>query len=502
MSRLFCGIFIGSLWSSVLLGQPKTFEKLPASVNDPSYSELLPLISADGHWLYFARIRSAADGSSIFDIWRSEHTSDDSFKQAEFVGGNLSSRFGIAVTSIAPDNNTVYLIGKLRANTPPEDRVMVTHRTKDGWETPKPVRIQNLVVKSLYTDYAFGPDQRTLILSMASDSTLGGRDLYVCFLDETSNTWSAPQWLGATINSKDDEITPYLAADGKTLYFSSDRPGATGEVDVWRSERLDDSWKKWSKPEHLDNSVNRGGRITFYTEDAEGKYAYFIWRPNTTAPTAIYRTLAPARIVPVTLIRGIVTDETNTPIEAQIRYERLSDGKTLGIARTDPVTGEYQITLAAGESYAIYADKSGYLPKSERFDAHDVKAFSTIEKNLALIKIKENAVVRLNNIFFETDKATLLPTSFAELDRLADIMKKEPSLRVAIEGHTDSTGTVEHNKKLSQSRAESVVAYLQTKQIAATRLESHGYGSEKPIAPNATEEGKAENRRVEFRVIK
>lgn len=502
MNRLFFGILLLILCSSVLSAQPRTFEKLPTTVNDPSYSEILPLISADGHWLYFARIRQAADGSSIFDVWRSEHTSDDSFKQAEFVGGNLSSRFGIAVTSIAPDNNTLYLIGKLRANTPPEDRVMATHRTKDGWEIPKPVRIQNLVVKSLYTDYAFGPDQRTLILSMASDSTLGGRDLYVCFLDEASNTWSPPQWLGATLNSKDDEITPYLAADGKTLYFSSDRPGAVGEVDVWRSERLDDSWKRWSKPEHLDNTINRQGRTTYYTEDAEGKYAYFVWRPNTTAGTAIYRTAAPERIIPVTLIHGRVTDETNAPIEAQIRYERLSDGKTLGIARTDPLTGEYQITLAAGESYAIYAEKSGYLPKSERFDARDVKAFSNIEKNLVLIKIKENAVVRLNNIFFETDKTALLPTSYAELDRLADIMKKEPTLRVSIEGHTDSTGTVEHNKKLSQSRAESVVEYLKTKQIEAVRLESKGYGPERPVASNATEEGKAENRRVEFRVIK
>ena len=116
MNRLFLGILLASIWTSVLVAQPKASEKLPPTVNDPSYSEILPLISADGHWLYFARIRSAADGSTIFDVWRSEHTADDSFKQAEFIGGNLSSRFGIAVTSIAPDNNTLFLIGKLRCN--------------------------------------------------------------------------------------------------------------------------------------------------------------------------------------------------------------------------------------------------------------------------------------------------------------------------------------------------------------------------------------------------
>ncbi|HYM20859.1 MAG TPA: OmpA family protein [Candidatus Kapabacteria bacterium] len=478
-------------------------EKLPTEVNDPVQSEVLPVISADGKWLYFARARTALDGSTVVDIWQSRHIIvTDSFKQAHIFGGHLGSRFGIAVTSVAPDNNTLFVIGKLRRDQKPEDRVMVSHRTKDGWQIPQPIHIQNLNAKSNVIDFAFGPDERTLIMSMKSDSSLGGRDLYVCFLDEATNSWTSPEWLGDEINSANDEITPYLAADGKTLYFSSDRAGNFGEMDVWRSERLDDSWKHWSKPEHLDKSINRIGRTTYYTEDAEGAHAYFVWRANANDETDIYRSVAPPRITPVVLVNGAVHDETGSPLGAVIRYERLRDGKTMGIAYSDPSSGEYQITLAAGESYALFAEDSGFLPTSERFDATNIKAFSTIKKDLTLVKIKENAIVRLNNIFFETDKSDLLAASFAELNRLATILQKDPALRISIEGHTDSTGSAEHNKKLSAARAQSVVDYLIKAKIPSSRLESDGFGSEKPVAPNETEEGRALNRRVEFRILK
>ncbi len=488
------------LCSNVVLAQPN-IEKLSPEVNDPLQSEVLPVISIDGRTLYFTRPRMGLDGEIVIDIWRSYHGKDDVFYPAEILTGHLRSRYGIAVTSVTPDNNTLYLVGKLRADTPPEDRVMVSHRTKDGWSIPKPIHIQLLNVQGAITDYSFGPDQRTLIMSVQRDSSMGGRDLYVSFLDEATDTWAPPIWLGPEINSSSDEITPYLAANGKTLYFSSDRPGNIGEVDVWRAERLDDSWKHWSKPEHLGANFNRSGRTTYYTEDAKGEFAYFVWRKDKNDQTDIYRTAAPPRMTQVTLIKGTVTDENNKPLDAEIRYERLSDGKTLGLAHSDPSSGEYQITLPAGESYAIFATHSGYLPTSERFDGKDVKAFSVIEKQLVLVKIKENAVIRLNNIFFETDQATLLPVSFAELNRLASILSQDTSLRVSIEGHTDSTGSTVHNKSLSLARARSVVLYLIGKAIDPQRLSSEGFGSERAIAPNETEEGKAKNRRVEFRIL-
>ncbi len=495
------------LCSGYVSAQESHIEKLPISISDPSQSEALPVISIDGKRLFFTRARQGFDGSTVLDVWRSFVKPDGTFEEPEVLGGNLRSRYGIAVTSISPDNNSLYLIGKLQASTANEDRVMVSRRTKTGWAVPTPIHINGLKLvgpKSEYLiiDFAFGPDQRTLIMSVTRDSTLGGRDLYVCFLDETQNSWSVPVWLGADINSTSNEATPYLAADNKTLYFSSDRPGGIGDLDVYRSTRLDSSWQHWSKPENIGASINRPGRTSYYTEDAQGKYAYFVWRPNINSQSDIFRAPAPKRENSVTLITGLVLDETGTPLEAVIRYDRLSDGKHLGIARSDPSNGAYQITLPSGEAYSLYAQKQGYLPASESFDAKKVIAFKTIEKNLILVKIKENATIRLNNIFFETDKTELLPASFAELDRLGDILVKDTALHIAIEGHTDNIGSEAHNKSLSLGRANAVVAYLEAKGIPKSRLESHGYAAEKPIASNDSDEGKAKNRRVEFRILK
>lgn len=506
-SKISSGAGIAVLFfCSSLHAQGSQPEKLPLSISDPLQSEALPVISIDGKRLFFTRARQGFDGSTVLDVWRSFVHPDGTFEEPEVLGGNLRSRYSIAVTSISPDNNSLYLIGKLHADTPPEDRVMVSHRTKEGWSAPTPIPIHGLRAEGakseyLVIDYAFGPDQRTLIMSVTRDSTLGGRDLYVSFLDESTNSWTVPLWLGADINSASNEATPFLAADNKTLYFSSDRPGGIGELDVYRSTRLDSGWKHWSKPENIGPSINRPGRTSYYTEDAQGKYAYFVWRADVNSQSDIFRGPAPKRENSVTLITGKVLDELGAPLEAEIRYDRLSDGKGLGLARSDPATGAYQITLPSGETYSLHAGKKGYLPTSESFDAKKATGFSTIEKNLILVKIKENATIRLNNIFFETDKTELLSASFAELDRLRDILEKNPALHIAIEGHTDNTGGEAHNKALSLGRANAVAGYLAAKGIPKERLEAHGYAAEKPIASNDSEEGKAKNRRVEFRIL-
>ncbi len=494
-------ILIFSFIFAELHAQESHIEKLPISISDPLQSEALPVISIDGNGLFFTRARQGFDGSTVLDVWRSFVKPDGTFEEPEVLGGNLRSRYSIAVTSISPDNNSLYLIGKLHADTPPEDRVMVSRRTKNGWSMPTAIHIKGLKLEGAVTDYSFGPDQRTLIMSVTRDSTLGERDLYVCFLDEGTNSWSVPLWLGENINSTSNEQTPYLAADNTTLYFSSDRPGGIGTLDVYRSTRLDESWKHWSKPENIGASINRPGRTSYYTEDAQGKYAYFVWRPDVKSQSDIFRAPAPKRENSVTLITGKVLDETGVPLEAEIRYDRLSDGKKLGLARSDPSSGAYQITLPSGETYSLHAEKKGYLPTSESFDAKNASAFSTIEKNLILVKIKENATIRLNNIFFETDKTELLSSSNAELDRLSDILQKDPSLRIAIEGHTDISGNPAHNKALSLGRANAVVEYLEAKGIPKSKLEAHGYAAEKPIASNDSDEGKAKNRRVEFRIL-
>jgi outer membrane protein OmpA-like peptidoglycan-associated protein len=484
------------------------FQKLPLSINTPGQSELLPVISADGKTLYFTRTRIGMDSGTVFDIWMSHITNDSIFSNPEFVGGNLSSSYGIAVSSTSPDNNTLYLIGKLHSDSPPNERVYVTHKTASGWSIPEAIKIQELHLQGLYTDYSFGPDQRTLLMALDRDSSLGARDLYVSFYIEPSpsgrgqgeGSWSTPLWLGADINSRFAEMTPYLASDNKTLYFSSDRPGGVGDVDVYRSRRLDSTWQHWSKPEDLGTNINRLGRTSYYTEDAEGKYAYVAWRRTEREASAIYR-IRVERELPVALVHGVVTDANATPLAATIRYERLRDGALLGTARSDPTTGAFQISLPAGENYAIHAERDGYFPTSEHVDVTTLTSFQSVERDLRLNKIESGAAITMKNVFFETDKATLLPASFAELDRVKELLAAHPEFKLQVTGYTDSIGSETHNLRLSKARAEAVAAYLTSKGVASDRLTTIGYGSSKPVATNTTEEGRAQNRRVEFILV-
>lgn len=472
--------------------------KIPFS--DPIESELMPVVTADGSHLYFTRTRLGLDNEQVFDIWTSD-IGADSFGRPTVIGGGLSSRYGIAVTSVSPDNNTLYVIGKLSEDTPPDQRIFVSNRTVEGWSTPEPIRIEGLNARGVYTDYAFGPNQQTLIMAVERDSSMGDRDLYVSFISDNKKSWSTPIWLGSDINSEFVEMTPFLAADGRTLFFSSNRPGGYGEVDVYRAVRLDDSWHRWSIPENLGKSVNRPGRTTFYTESAQGDYAFFSWRLRPQDQTDLYRLPLEGKRRNVALVRGRVVDQNGQPLLARIMYQRLSDGKELGTARSNPVDGSFRLTLPAGERYALLASQTGYVATSDNIDLTQLKEFASIEKNLSLTKLSLGATVRLNNIFFDPDKAILLPQSMPELERLKQLLDDEPSLKISIEGHTDNTGTTQRNNELSKARAEAVRSYLVTRGIDTKRLRVAGFGSEKPVTTNETEEGRATNRRVEFRVV-
>jgi outer membrane protein OmpA-like peptidoglycan-associated protein len=253
--------------------------------------------------------------------------------------------------------------------------------------------------------------------------------------------------------------------------------------------------------ENLGTQINTKGRTLYYTQDIRNKWAYFVHRTSTQDAAALYRAPVTSRSIAVVNVHGKVLDEAGKPLLARIRYERLSDGKELGTARSNPATGEYQITLSAGDEYAARAELDGFIPRSEHLDLRKTTFSIAIERDLILNRLNKGAIVRLNNIFFETDRSTLLPTSIPELQRLTTLLEKNPKLSISIEGHTDSLGTSEHNIALSKGRAEAVKEYLAQHGIASNRLSVEAFGATRPLATNTTEEGRAQNRRVQFRVV-
>ncbi len=206
---------------------------------------------------------------------------------------------------------------------------------------------------------------------------------------------------------------------------------------------------------------------------------------------------------PVVLISGKVVNERNMqPVEARIIWELLPEGKEVGIARSDPSTGNYKIVLPHGKKYGYMALAEGYYSVTRYLDLSNLEQYAEIdEQNLYLAPVMESQVARLNNIFFKENSDELLPESLCELDRFVAFLKVNKKIRVEIGAHTDNIGDDQKNMELSQRRAQKVVDYCISKGIKADRLIAKGYGETQPIAFNSNEEGRAMNRRIEFKVI-
>jgi outer membrane protein OmpA-like peptidoglycan-associated protein len=330
------------------------------------------------------------------------------------------------------------------------------------------------------------------------------RDIYVC-LKQTNGTWSAPVHTGKVLNSSGEEYSPFLSADGRTLYFASNgRPGY-GDVDIFMSRRLSDDWKQWTEPVNLGLGINTVGFDAYYTLPASGEYGYMVSDINTIGHDDIVRFKIPQSVKPdpVVLISGrVLNGKTQKPLAAMIRFDDLLTGKEVGEARVNPRTGEYSIALPAGKNYGYHAAAQGYLSVNENLELVNLREYSELKKDLLLIPIEIGESIQLKNVFFVQSKAELKTESYPELDRLVNILKENPTIEIEIGGHTDNLGAPSANLALSERRVEAVRQYLIGKGVSGKRMAGKGYGGAKPIAPSDTEENRQMNRRVEFKIIK
>lgn len=206
---------------------------------------------------------------------------------------------------------------------------------------------------------------------------------------------------------------------------------------------------------------------------------------------------------PVVLISGKVVNERNMePLEARVVWEILPDGMEAGIARTNPLNGEYKIILPFGKNYGYMALAEGFYSVTKNLDVTSLTEYKEIdEQNLFMAPVMESQVVRINNLFFRKKTAELLPESFPELNRFVEFLKTNKKITIELGGHTDNSGKPEEDMALSQKRAQAVADYCISKGIKSDKIIVKGYGQTSPIAFNKDNEGKAMNNRIEFKVI-
>jgi outer membrane protein OmpA-like peptidoglycan-associated protein len=511
---------IANIAKPELLSKGLTIEQLDKNVNS-EYNDLNALLSPDGKTLYFSRQNHPENTGGVKDkedIWYSELGADGKWTLAKNAGPELNNaypNFVNSVTTATPDGKAVVLVlgnqykegGKMTAG------VSISNNVGGKWTQPKTLQIKNDYNYSDRAHYFLSNTQKVLIMSVDREDTKGGRDLYVSF-EQKDSTWSEPLNLGSVVNTAGDESTPFLASDDKTLYFSSNGFSGFGGSDIYISKRLDDTWTKWSDPQNMGPEINSKLDDMFFNIPSTSDYAYFS-RAISPENFDIYRVKMPMfkNPEPIVIVKGKLVDaKTGQPLGAKIIYERLSDGKEVGVTYSNPETGEYEIHLPGGVQYGFRAEAKDHISENQNLDLRNFKQPGTFTDDVKLkpvevasiqvSPIEENVKITLNNIFFDFDRSTLKSESFAELNRIVTLMNEKPNMQVEIAGHTDPVGPADWNMGLSERRAKSVARYLTEKGISKDRISVVFFGETKLIDLTNTKEGNAKNRRVEFKIIK
>lgn len=451
---------------------------------------------------------------------------------------------------VSPDNETLIFTAR---SDDGDENLYISYFENGQWSIPKSISEQINTPDNEGT-CSISADGRTLVFtSCDGKNSLGSCDLYIS--KKIGNDWSSPQNLGASINSPFWDAQPSLSNDGRILYFSSDRQGGYGRKDLWMSEL--NEMGNWTKAINLGTTINTAydevspfihanGRTLFFASDGhlgmggldlfmtesklntyskpenlgypinnfEDQVALFIaadgskgyYSSNVNNNIRLFEFTIPKQLNDkfkrANYVKGIVQDaSTNKNLSAEIELVDLKTNTTIQKVISDAVTGEYTAILPNGSQYGLFINKKDYFFKSLTFDFLEKSDADGKKINILLDPIKKDVKTILNNIFFDSGKVELRPESFVELDKLQLLLKENPSLQVEIAGHTDDIGKEVDNQVLSEKRAMAVADYLIKKGVNPANIKTKGYGKTKPLVANSTEENRQINRRIEMSIL-
>lgn len=402
--------------------------------------------------------------------------------------------------SISQDGKYLFFTGCNRPDGLGRCDIYISQKKGDEWG--KPFDLSPPINTSGWESQpSISADGRTLYFVSNRQGGYGGYDIWKSTL--TPKGWGQPENLGPNINTAFNEQSPFIHADNNTLYFCSNGWPGMGNQDLFVSRLGDDG--KWGKPENLGYPINTHGDETALTLTANGSTAYFASNNlKGLGGFDIYTFEMPAKLRPnvVTYVKGTVSDaKTKQPLESAVEILDLQNTQPVYQDYSSADKGDFLATLTAGKNYGLNISKTGYLFYSENFSLAGYQSNSPFEITVLLEPIEVGNKVILKNIFFDTNKFDIKPESKSELQKLIDFLLFNPTLRIEISGHTDNVGNDALNQTLSENRAKAVYDYLIANKMDASRLVFKGYGKTQPIAPNTTDEDRSKNRRTEFKII-
>ncbi len=463
--------------------------------------QYFPVLTADQQTLIYTGMDGIGRGHNE-DIYVSR-LQDGQWSEPSSISPNINSALNEGTCSISADGRTLVFTNCDQGKGYGRCDLYISRRTGNEWSKP-----QNLGAgvnsRAWESQPALSADGRTLYFVSDRPGGYGGHDIWISTMDETGQ-WQKAVNLGPTINTPDNEQAPFLHANGQTLYFASNGHVGMGGMDLFFSNK---KGEEWAEPVNMGYPINThldqvGLFIT--TDGTKGYYSHEKRHSRQDISSVLYTFEVPKALRPeqkTGYVRGKVFDENSKKqLAATVELIDLQDGKPLQKVAADSATGEYLIVLTEGSKYALYVNKPGYLFKSLNFNYTAGQEASAITRDIPLSPIKANTKTTLNNIFFESGKWELLSESITELNKVVSFLKANPSVKIEIEGHTDDVGSDKDNLQLSRQRAMAVYEYLVKQQVAKDRLLYKGYGKTQPLVPNTSDENRQQNRRIEFRIL-
>lgn len=491
---------------------PVRFEpkNLGPAINS-EHAEYFPCLTVDENTILFTRrLPDQSSPQGFNEEFYIAKKKNGKWTEARNMQKPINTPMNEGAPSLSADGQILFFTAcELYGNYGPERKgkgscdIFYTSRLGENWS--RPINLGPPINSNHWeTQPSFSSDGKTLYFVRGIRGRNGQRNgnIYTSVLDE-KGYWSQPKLLPKNINTRMNEESVFIHPDGNTLYFSSDGHSGMGGLDIFMSRKGING--NWTDPVNLGYPINTFRNENSLLVAADGKIALFASdRKDGFGDLDLYSFELDELFQPsaVSYFAGKIKDEkTKEPLRARFELIDLKTGETVVESYSNQSDGEFLVSLPAGKEYALNASKDGYLFYSDHFSIKKDNSKKAFRKDVLMQPIKVGQKIILKNIFFETAKYDLKESSRTEVNKLASFLKSNPTINIEISGHTDNVGKHDDNLTLSENRAKAVLNFLIQLEIDPNRLKAIGYGDQQAIADNSTAEGRAKNRRTEFKII-
>lgn len=463
--------------------------------------QYFPVLTADEQELIFTR-RLGESNEDDEDLVISKKDSLGHWQKPESISPNVNSEFNEGTCSISADGRQLIFTSCLGRKGFGNCDLFQSLKVGGIWSQPLNMGPQ-INSAAWESQPSLSADGRVLYFLSDRKGGLGNRDIYVSHQIEP-NKWTKAENLGPKINTSYDEISPFVHANGRTLFFAANGRLGFGGYDLFRSEKENGEWQE---PINFGYPVNNHEDQFSLFITADGKRGYYSHEEGSKNTSGkIYEITVPEELqikFRSNYVKGKVRDrKSGLPLNARIELYNVVTNELVSFVNSDSITGEYLMVLTQGSEYGLFVSKKDYVFQSLNFNYESEINIEPVVVNVFLDRVTVGAISVLKNIFFEFDKYDLQDKSKTELEKMVRFLTENPLIKIEIGGHTDNDGSPAYNLKLSQNRAQSVASYLLQYGIDIKRISQKGYGADRPIQPNDSEENKQANRRIEFKILK